>query len=519
MEVSLLTRNKLGFIDRAITRDTYGDKYANLWDRCNVIVKSWIMHNVSRDLLSGVLFCSNACAIWVDLRERFDKVNASRMYYLHREIFTLTQGTSTVSAYYSKLKDLWDEYDSIMSPPTCYDKSKKFVDHQQSHSLVYIKDETKDEENYNLECDYCNMKGHTKDGCYKLMSQQGLGQGQQQLGQQQYAPTPVFTLEQYHQILTMLNKIHVSEAPGSAHMADTWATNHMVGNQNTLYDKVTTGNAGSVHLPTSNSAKVSHVGSCQLNGGETITGSLHWEGKGDCAQALHHYGKNTVWQNDKMLQNWVVERRHKYILETERAIRFQGHLPIRLWGECVDAVVYIINRIPSTVLNNKSPFEVLFGRQASISHMRVLGCLFFITNLVKGDKFGPQAIRSVTKDFRAFPQTTSIANTDCMLSPVSSKGDSSLGIDPVNKEDSTHIYEMHNKSSDPTFSILSSVEDVSLPSPETQTPLVDNHALIQNEIPLACDLRKSGRTIRPPIWLKDYIRPQRGPVQHIIAYT
>ncbi|XP_075095515.1 uncharacterized protein LOC142173766 [Nicotiana tabacum] len=131
MEVSLLTRNKQGFVDGTITHYTYGYKYADLWDRCNVIVKSWIMHNVSRDLLSGVLFCSNVCAIRADLRERFDKVNASRMYYLHREIFTLTQGMSIVSVYYSKLKDLWDEYDSIMPPPICCDKSKKFVDHQQ----------------------------------------------------------------------------------------------------------------------------------------------------------------------------------------------------------------------------------------------------------------------------------------------------------------------------------------------------------------------------------------------------
>ncbi|XP_070015237.1 uncharacterized protein [Nicotiana sylvestris] len=77
MEVSLLTRNKLGFIDGSITHDTYGYKYENLWDHCNAIVKSRIMHNVSRNLLSGVLFQSSAHAIWSDLREHFNKVNAS----------------------------------------------------------------------------------------------------------------------------------------------------------------------------------------------------------------------------------------------------------------------------------------------------------------------------------------------------------------------------------------------------------------------------------------------------------
>ncbi|XP_009799104.1 uncharacterized protein [Nicotiana sylvestris] len=94
MEVLLLTRNNLGFIDGSIMHDTYGDNYVNMWDRCNAIVKSWIMHDVSCDLLSGVLFRSSAHAIWLDLRKRFDKVNASRMYYLHMEIFTLTQGNA-----------------------------------------------------------------------------------------------------------------------------------------------------------------------------------------------------------------------------------------------------------------------------------------------------------------------------------------------------------------------------------------------------------------------------------------
>lgn len=53
-------------------------------------------------------------------------------------------------------------------------------------------------------------------------------------------------------------------------------------------------------------------------------------------------------------QNGVVERRHRHILETARAIMFQGILPNRFSGLCVEAAVYILNRIPSTVLSSKS---------------------------------------------------------------------------------------------------------------------------------------------------------------------
>lgn len=64
-------------MDGSITRDK---DYELLWDRCNVVVKSWIMHNVSRDLISE---------IWDDLRE-------TRLQHLHYTgRFLLSQNLDT----------------------------------------------------------------------------------------------------------------------------------------------------------------------------------------------------------------------------------------------------------------------------------------------------------------------------------------------------------------------------------------------------------------------------------------
>ncbi|XP_070041440.1 uncharacterized protein [Nicotiana tomentosiformis] len=69
-------------------------------------------------------------------------------------------------------------------------------------------------------------------------------------------------------------------------------------------------------------------------------------------------------------RNGVVERRHRHILETVRAIRFQGHLLIRYWEHCIDTVVYIINKIPSFVLAHISLYEFVFGKAPSLTHLR-----------------------------------------------------------------------------------------------------------------------------------------------------
>jgi len=88
-----------------------------------------------------------------------------------------------------------------------------------------------------------------------------------------------------------------------------------------------------------------------------------------------------------------VKRKHKHILEISRALRFQAGLPLSFWGDCVLAAVYIINRLPSSVLKNKTPFEVLMQKLPDYHHLKVFGCLAMASNPSRShDKFDPRRV-------------------------------------------------------------------------------------------------------------------------------
>ncbi|KAE8690040.1 hypothetical protein F3Y22_tig00110929pilonHSYRG00026 [Hibiscus syriacus] len=322
MRISLLAKNKLGLIDG--------------------------------DLSAGIVFSSSAALVWSDLKERFDKVDGSRVYFLHREITTLVQGDSSILSYFTKLKLLWDEYGALVPLHSCdcdnaqqntanalqqclfqflmglnelYSAVRSQIllmqplpnvnqaysmlvqeESQRSHStgIPLTHDSTVFYSNssassgstgrrrFNGTCDHCKIKGHKKDQCYRLIgfpanfkfdrkkdasaSLTGKLEDHVPSPVPHVSTAPVFTQEQYNQILSLLHPAPASESSvnlvGQASgtlssiqwILDTGVTDHITFEFSCLTNPVACASKNRfVHLLNGKKALITHTGSYILS--------------------------------------------------------------------------------------------------------------------------------------------------------------------------------------------------------------------------------------------------------------
>ena len=73
-------------------------------------------------------------------------------------------------------------------------------------------------------------------------------------------------------------------------------------------------------------------------------------------------------------QNGIAERKHRHLVETGLALLAHSSLPLRFWDEAFLTACYLINRMPTPVLNKDTPLFRLFHVQPNYSSLRIFGC-------------------------------------------------------------------------------------------------------------------------------------------------
>ncbi|GKC90760.1 cysteine-rich receptor-like protein kinase 8 [Tanacetum coccineum] len=116
-EIGLSTKRKLGFIKGTVPRSTTDANLAEQWETCNNMVISWIMSSVCESIAKSVMFVGTAYEIWQQLEKRFALSNGSRKYKLNRETYDIVQQGQSISDYYTRMKCVWEELDSMNELP------------------------------------------------------------------------------------------------------------------------------------------------------------------------------------------------------------------------------------------------------------------------------------------------------------------------------------------------------------------------------------------------------------------
>ena len=73
-------------------------------------------------------------------------------------------------------------------------------------------------------------------------------------------------------------------------------------------------------------------------------------------------------------QNGVSERKHRHIVETSLSLLYRSHLPYNYWSYAFSTAIFLINRLPSSVLSFKSPWEVLYSKPPPLQALKAFGC-------------------------------------------------------------------------------------------------------------------------------------------------
>lgn len=97
------------------------------------------------------------------------------------------------------------------------------------------------------------------------------------------------------------------------------------------------------------------------------------------------------------------------------------NVPVTLWEEAVAIIVHLLDHLPSSVVNNLTPYDVLRGKQPFVTHMRILDC---VAHVLVDSRFQRKLDSKIRRSvftgycedaiaYRLFDPTTQNVNISC----------------------------------------------------------------------------------------------------------
>ncbi|UYV85032.1 hypothetical protein LAZ67_X004343 [Cordylochernes scorpioides] len=96
-------------------------------------------------------------------------------------------------------------------------------------------------------------------------------------------------------------------------------------------------------------------------------------------------------------QNGVAERMNRTLLNLVRSTVNSCNLPTASWAELTNTAAYLRNRVTNRHNEEKTPFELWFGKRPALQHLRAIGCETFVhvPKQRRNSKLQPRATKGI----------------------------------------------------------------------------------------------------------------------------
>ncbi|XP_072054303.1 uncharacterized protein [Arachis hypogaea] len=73
----------------------------------------------SMSMENDVIWNENACDMWNELEHRYHQGDIFRVAELEEKMYTTRQGDLSITAYFTKLRTIWEEIEAFLPIPKC----------------------------------------------------------------------------------------------------------------------------------------------------------------------------------------------------------------------------------------------------------------------------------------------------------------------------------------------------------------------------------------------------------------
>ncbi|RVW94063.1 Retrovirus-related Pol polyprotein from transposon TNT 1-94 [Vitis vinifera] len=357
------------YLTEAIVQPKEDDPGYRTWKLENSMVMSWLINFMTNDIGENFMYYGTTKEIWDAARETYSNIdNTSAIFEIMSILQDLRQGDSTVTEYFNILTRYWQQLDIyeelVWKCPEDGLLYKKVIEKEHIYKFLLGLNKNLDEQNR-------EGRGYTvaaEEDTSGTISNPG-----------------PFSKEQLEALQKMFQQTLQSTGTtiGTASVAQ---KDHMTGNLMVFHEYTPCHNNSSVRIANGtlsralNSGK--RIGNAEVRAGLYLLRAEEIQ-RLPMKTACVVSNPSTKTDSVVMLWHYRLERKNRHLMEVARSLMIASKVPKQLWGEAVLTASYLINRMPSRILQFKTPCQILLAtypsaRIISSIPVKVFGCTAFV---------------------------------------------------------------------------------------------------------------------------------------------